>query len=416
MHAPEPTAATPGAISSNAFAYWPFTAYWLSRVFGTFAVQILAVAVGWTIYDITRDPLALGYVGLIQFLPSLVLVLFTGALADRYSRRKIMALCLAAEGLCGVLLLALALTGGLSVTPIYATVLVLGIARAFFAPALQALVPNLVPPQALASAISWNTSSWQLASIVGPVLGGLLYGVSAAAAFGTASVMIAAAIVCILIVPRQPRLTAPAEPAKDTLVAGFRYVFSHRIVLGAISLDLFAVLLGGAIALMPVYARDILEVGPWGLGMMRAAPGIGAIAVAALLVIRPITSHAGLAMFAAVAGFGLATIAFGLSVTPWLSIAMLAAMGATDMISVYVRETMIQLATPDDVRGRVNAVNMVFVGASNELGEFRAGAMAALIGAVPAVVFGGVGTLAVAALWAAWFPELRKVQRLDRLG
>lgn len=227
--------------------------------------------------------------------------------------------------------------------------------------------------------------------------------------------MIAAAGACILLVPKQPRRAAAAEPAWDALSAGFRYVFSNRIVLGAVSLDLFAVLLGGAIALMPVYARDILDVGPWGLGMMRAAPGVGALLVAGALVVWPVRSHAGLWMFLAVAGFGLATIAFGVSVTPWLSILMLAAMGATDMISVYVRETMIQLATPDDVRGRVNAVNMVFVGASNELGEFRAGVMAAAIGVVPAVVIGGVGSVAVAALWARWFPELRKVQRLDRL-
>lgn len=404
-----------GRGSSNAFAYRPYTFYWLSRVLGTFAVQILSVSVGWTVYDLTRDPLALGFVGLVQFVPSLVLVLFTGTVADRFSRRKIMGLCLAVEGLCALALLVLTLNAAHVVWPIFVTLFVLGVARAFFAPAMQALVPNLVPPHALASAVSWNTSSWQLASIIGPVAGGLLYGVSAPTAYGTAVVMIAAAGACILLVPKQPRRAAAAEPAWDALSAGFRYVFSNRIVLGAVSLDLFAVLLGGAIALMPVYARDILDVGPWGLGMMRAAPGVGALLVAGALVVWPVRSHAGLWMFLAVAGFGLATIAFGVSVTPWLSILMLAAMGATDMISVYVRETMIQLATPDDVRGRVNAVNMVFVGASNELGEFRAGVMAAAIGVVPAVVIGGVGSVAVAALWARWFPELRKVQRLDRL-
>ncbi len=200
------------------------------------------------------------------------------------------------------------------------------------------------------------------------------------------------------------------------LSAGLRYVFRTRLVLGAVSLDLFAVLLGGAVALMPIYARDILDVGPWGLGLMRAAPGVGALAVSAVLVLRPIRSRAGLWMFFAVAAFGAATVGFGLSVTPWLSILMLALLGATDMVSVYIRETLIQLATPDEVRGRVNAVNMVFVGASNELGEFRAGVVAALVGAVPAVVLGGLGTIAVAGLWARWFPELRRAQRLDQVG
>jgi MFS family permease len=404
------------APSANAFHYRSYAYYWVSRVLGTFGVQVVAVAVGWKVYDLTRDPLALGIVGLVQFLPSLALVLFTGTVADRFSRRKIMTLCLAAEFGCALALLLLAAGHTRDVWPIYLTLVVLGVARAFFSPAMQALVPNLVPPVALANAVAWNTSSWQLATILGPVAGGLLYGVSEYAAYGAAMVMFAAAAVLLLMIPRQPRGVPRDEAAWDTLSAGFRYVFRNRIVLGAISLDLFAVLLGGAVALMPAYARDILDVGPWGLGMMRAAPGVGAIAVAGLLALRPIRSHAGLWMFLGVAGFGVATIAFGVSVMPWLSIAMLAAMGATDMISVYVRETLIQLATPDEVRGRVNAVNMVFVGASNELGEFRAGVMAAMIGVVPAVVFGGVGTVAVAALWARWFPELRTAQRLDRIG
>ena len=343
-------------------------------------------------------------------------MLFTGAVADRYSRRKIMSLCLVAEFGCATALLLLALYDVPDVMPIYLTLLVLGIARAFFGPAMQALVPNLVPPVALANAIAWNSSSWQLATILGPVVGGLVYGFSESLAYGLAMTMFAVASALVLMIPRQPRHAARQEKSWETVSAGFRYVFSNRIVLGAISLDLFAVLLGGAVALMPAYARDILEIGPWGLGLMRAAPGVGAITVAAFLVWRPIRTNAGLWMFLGVAGFGAATIAFGVSVIPWLSIAMLAMMGATDMISVYVRETLIQLATPDEVRGRVNAVNMVFVGASNELGEFRAGGMAALIGVVPAVVFGGIGSIAVAGLWARWFPELRKAQRLDRIG
>lgn len=400
----------------NALAVPAFRLYWTSRVLATFAVQIISVSVGWRVYDITRDPLALGIVGLVQFVPALALVLVTGAAADRFPRRLIIALCLGTEFLCAGALLAFVVADLRTVMPVYGVLLVLGIARAFFGPATQALVPNLVPQTALANAIAWNTSAWQIATIVGPVAGGLLYGLSETVAFVTAAALFAGAILLILMVPRQPRMPkASEEPAWQMVSAGFRYVFTNRIVLGAISLDLFAVLLGGAVALMPAYARDILEVGPWGLGLMRAAPGVGAIAVAGLLAWRPITSHAGLWMFLGVAGFGLATIVFGVSVVPWLSIVMLAAMGATDMVSVYVRETMIQLATPDEVRGRVNAVNMVFIGASNELGEFRAGVMAAIIGVVPAVVVGGAGTLAVAGLWARWFPELRKVQRLDRL-
>ncbi|WP_075217214.1 MFS transporter [Mongoliimonas terrestris] len=399
--------------SVNAFAYRPFVYYWICRVLGTFGVQIVSVAVGWKVYDMTRDPLALGIVGLVQFLPALALVLFTGTVADRYSRRKIMALCIGAEAICTGILYWVSHVGLTVVWPIYLALMAIGVARAFFGPAMQALVPNLVPPQALANAVAWNSSSWQIATITGPVAGGLLYGLSEFAAYATAIAIFILAGIFILLVPKQPRHAITEERSWEAVSAGFRYVFTNRIVLGAISLDLFAVLLGGALALMPAYARDILDVGPWGLGLMRAAPGVGALAVAGLLAIKPIRSAAGLWMFAGVAGFGLTTVVFGLSVTPWISIVALALMGASDMISVYVRETLIQLATPDAVRGRVNAVNMVFVGASNELGEFRAGVSAAVIGIVPAVVFGGVGTIVVAGLWAKWFPQLRRAERLD---
>jgi MFS family permease len=278
---------------------------------------------------------------------------------------------------------------------------------------MQSVVPNLVPRVALANAIGWVSSSWQVAAIGGPVAGGLLYGLSEFVAFGTAVLLLAAAVGLMLALPRITITQQTKEPAWQAVSAGFRYVFSNRLVLGAISLDLFAVLLGGAVALMPVYASDILVLGPAGLGMMRAAPGVGAILVAAFLARFPIRAMAGVKMFLGVAVFGLATVVFGVSLTPWLSILCLGLMGAGDMISVYVRETLIQLATPDELRGRVSAVNMVFVGASNELGEFRAGSMAALIGTVPAVVFGGVGTLAVAGLWSVIFPDLRRAEKLD---
>ena len=378
-----------------------------------FAVQIVSVAVGWQVYDITRDPLDLGFVGLVQFMPSLVLVLVTGSVADHFERRAIMAICLAGEIACAAALLLVTLSGMREVWPIFAILLGLGIARAFIGPAVQSLLPNVVTAQELPTAIAWNSTAWHIATIGGPVIGGLLYGLSANIAYGTATgILVAALVLTTLIATLRPQ--EPGERASwSTVVAGFEYVWNNRILLGAISLDLFAVLLGGAVALMPAFARDILDVGPWGLGLLRAGPGIGAIVMAAYLAVRPIRDHAGTIMFVSVGAFGLFTVLFGLSSVPWLSIALLMLMGAADMVSVYVRETLIQLATPDDVRGRVNAVNMVFVGASNELGEFRAGVAAAWIGVVPAVVTGGLGTVAITLLWARLFPSLRRARHLD---
>ena len=400
--------------STNAFAHRPYLLYWLARLFATFAIQIVVVAVGWKVYDLTHDPMALGYVGLMQFLPAFLLVLVTwyGG-RSRFATPDHRRLLHHRSG--GGRLAVRAVVDGIAERcgRIYVILLVLGIARAFMGPAMQSVVPNLVPRAALANAIGWVSSSWQVAAIGGPVAGGLLYGISQFAAFGTAVVLLAAAVGLMLALPPITVAQQDKEPAWQAVSAGFRYVFSNRIVLGAISLDLFAVLLGGAVALMPVYASDILVLGPAGLGMMRAAPGVGAILVAAFLARFPIRAMAGVKMFLGVAVFGLATVVFGVSITPWLSILCLGLMGAGDMISVYVRETLIQLATPDELRGRVSAVNMVFVGASNELGEFRAGSMAALIGTVPAVVFGGVGTLAVAGLWSVIFPDLRRAEKLD---
>ncbi|WP_062210468.1 MFS transporter [Aureimonas sp. AU12] len=389
-----------------------FLRYWLARFAGAFATQIVSVSVGWQIYDLTRDPLDLGLVGLCQFLPALLLVLVTGTVADRFSRRWIMALALVAETLAAGLLLTLTFLDLVSPLPVFAILVMFGIARAFFGPAASSLVVNLVSKDELANAIAWNSSSWQIASIVGPVAGGLLYGLSSHLSYSVALVLFAvgAGLVLSIAAPAQRKAGEPAS--LETVVAGFRYIFREKVVLGAISLDLFAVLLGGAVALMPVFARDVLEVGPWGLGMLRAAPGVGALAVALWLAAHPVKDRAGLVMFAFVALFGAFTVLFGLSTAPWLSIVALALMGASDMISVYIREILLQLWTPDEVRGRVNAVNSVFVGASNELGEFRAGVMAALIGAVPAVVVGGVATMGVAAIWAYAFPGLRQARSL----
>lgn len=396
-----------------AFRHSSYLRFWAARFLTTFATQVVSVAVGWQVYDLSRNPFDLGLVGLIQFAPSLLLVLVTGAAADRFGRRLIMSLAILLEALCAAALLVLTLRGLTSVSQVFVVLAVFGIARSFFGPASASLVANLVPPEDFANAVAWNSSAWQTATIVGPVAGGLLYGLAPEAAYGFAAAMMVSAGVLILSIPKPQQHTETERPSLATIFAGFRYIRSEKIVLGAISLDLFAVLLGGAVALLPVYARDILDLGPWGLGLLRAAPGIGAIVVAVWLAGHPIRDHAGIVMFVFVGLFGLFTAIFGISTIPWVSITVLALLGAADMISVYIRETLIQLWTPDRVRGRVNAVNMVFVGASNELGEFRAGSMAALVGTVPAVVFGGIGAIGVAALWAWLFPELRKARRLD---
>jgi MFS family permease len=397
-----------------AFRNSSYFRYWLAKFIATFAVAVVSVAVGWQIYDLTRDPFDLGLVGLVQFFPSLLLVLVTGATADRYGRKTIMAVAAALEAACAAALLALTIGGLASPLPVFAVLFVFGVARAFYWPAAGALVANLVPAKDFANAVAWNSSAWQTASIVGPAAGGLLYGISAETAYGAAGAAMLASTLLILSIPAPPQAAETERPTLAALLAGFRYIWGEKVVLGAVSLDLFIVLLGGVVALLPVFARDILELGPWGLGLLRSAPGVGAIAVALWLSGNPVRDHAGLVMFACVALFGAFNFVFGLSTLAWLSIAMLALAGAADMISVYVRETLIQVWTPDRLRGRVNAVNMVFVGASNELGEFRAGTMAALIGTIPAVIFGGAGAVGVAFAWAWLFPQLRDIRRLDR--
>ncbi len=408
--------AEPSTDHWGAFRHRGFRLFWLSRLFATFATQILSVAVGWQIYDLTRDPFDLGLVGLVQFTPALLLVLVTGTVSDRYNRRRIVAICQFVEAACGLALLVLTLGGAISPGWIFAILAVFGTARAFMNPAASSLIPNLVPERDLAGAIAISSSAWQIAIIVGPVVGGLLYGLAAATPYAVAVGLLVIAGGLVSLVPKPPQKTTPEPPNWSTVIAGFRYVWHEKIVLGAISLDLFAVLLGGATALLPAYARDILHTGPWGLGLLRSAPGIGAIAVALYLAARPVRDHAGVIMFVTVGLFGAFTLVFGVSNAVWLSVVALALAGGADMVSVYIRETLMQLWTPDAVRGRVNAVNAVFVGASNELGEFRAGTVAALIGVVPAVVVGGLGTLAVAGIWAWAFPMLRRARRLDRRG
>jgi len=400
------------SAGAGAFRHAGFRHYWIARFLGSFSAQTIGVSVGWQVYDITRDPFDLGIVGLALFLPAFLLVLVTGAVADRFNRVLIMMVCMAGEGLCALALLMFTVMGEQRVVPIFCALVVLGTLRAFFGPAQQSLMPSLVPEEDFASAIAWGTSSWQIATVVGPVAGGLLYGIAPEAAYITSFVLLTFAAAMSIRVPARGH-TARERPSLKTVVAGFHYIWKEKIVLGAISFDLFAMLLGGASALLPVYARDILTVGPWGLGLLRAAPGIGSILVAALLLRHPVKDHAGVIMFVCVALVGFFIAVFGASTEVWLSVLALGLMGGFDMVSVYIRETLIQLGTPDAVRGRVNAVNMVFVGASNELGELRAGLSAWAFGAVPAVIIGGAATIGVSVLWWYWFPQLRKARHLQ---
>jgi MFS family permease len=402
----------------SAFAYTSFRLYWMARFLNGFATQIISVAVGWQIYDETRNAFLLGLVGLVQFAPALVLVLVTGTVADRYNRRMVLAVSIALEAFCVAALAAFwmlhagRLGGQGIVWPVFVILTLFGIARAFLTPAVQSLAANLVPRESFPNAVAWNSSAMQASFTIGPAVGGLLYGISSLVPYAVAFALFGAAAVSTLLIPKPPQKTTSEPRSIETMLAGFRYIWSNPVVLGAISLDMFAVLLGGATALLPVFARDILDVGPWGLGFLRSAAGVGALVMVAWLVRNPIRDNAGKVMFACVAVYGLAILVFGLSTTLWLSLPALFVMGAADMVSVNVRSTLIQLATPDDLRGRVSAVNSVFIGASNEVGEFRAGTMAAFIGAVPAVVIGGAGTLVITALWARLFPALYNKRRL----
>jgi MFS family permease len=399
--------------SYAAFKHRDFTLYWLARFLAAVALQMQAVAVGWQVYDVSRDPLDLGLVGLVTFLPAILLLLVTGHVADRFDRRLVIMICYAIEAVCAAALLALVLDGLKAVWPIFLVVFGVGTARAFASPAVQAFMPNLVPVEDFSSALAWNSTAWQIATVGGPAIGGLLYALGPEIVYGTGTgFLIFAAVLMAMMRFRRVRTTL--EPASwDTLVAGIRFIWSKQVILGAISLDLFAVLFGGATALLPIFARDILEIGPWGLGMLRSAPALGAVLVAVVLAHRPVRHKAGRTLLIAVAVFGAATIVFGFSTSIWLSLAMLIVLGAADMISVFVRQSLVLMRTPDEMRGRVNAVNMVFVGASNEVGEFESGVVAAWFGAVASVIIGGVCTMAVAGLWASWFPALRRVNRLD---
>jgi MFS family permease len=389
-----------------------FALYLASRVPTMLAVQIQTVAVGAQVYGLTHNPLDLGLVGLSQFLPFLVCVLPAGQLADRVDRRLILAACLLLELVCSIALVVFSVHGLTSAWPIFAVMVPFGVARAVMSPAAQAVLPNLVSREQFASAVALNSSLWQFTTIVGPAVGGYLYaGLGPSMAYTMTAVMMAAGLWAVLAMRTPPQTRSDRGVTLRSVGEGLAFVWRRRPVLGAISLDLFAVLFGGAVALLPAFATDVLHVGPQGLGWLRAAPGMGAALMGAWLTVRPIRQRAGFAMFAGVAIFGLATIVFGLSRSFVVSMCALAVLGAADMVSVFVRHLLVQLETPDDMRGRVGAVSSMFIGASNELGEFESGLTAAWWGLVPAVVVGGAMTLVVVVVWVALFPQLRKLDR-----
>ncbi len=378
-----------------------------------FASQMQDIAIGWFVYSETNSALSLGFVGLAQFGPILLLAALAGDVADHKDRKVIAGLCNFGQILCSLAMFGFAYVPTLGVLPIYGCLVGLGICRAFSAPALSSILPNLVEKEQFSRAVAVSSSAFQIANIAGPAAGGLLfaligkfifllaaafYGVAAAAIFGLPKLHIQAA---------DPTLTTAQR-----MLAGAKYVFSNKMVLGALSLDLFAVLLGGVTALLPIYARDILAVGPTGLGLLRGCPALGAAAIGLILSFMPVKRRVGVKMFACVAGFGVATIVFAVSSSVYVSVIALVLMGAFDMVSVVIRQTLVQIATPDAMRGRVTAINFIFIGASNQFGEFESGITAALFGAVPAALLGGIGTVVIVALWAVVFPELRKADTM----
>lgn len=397
-----------------AFRYFNFTLYAAGRFCVVAALEMQSVAVGWQVYEFTRRPLSLGYVGLVQFIPVIALFLVAGHVVDRFNRKTVLLLCTLGMAVCSALLIEITRLGTQNVRAIYAVLFLLGVVRVFNGPAGRSLLPVLVPDEVFPNAVAWNATVFQAATILGPAMGGVLY----AAFHGPAGVYATTLCVCLLAgatlmrIQVQPSTRVHQEVTAQTVLAGLHYIWTHKIILGSISLDLFAVLLGGSVALLPVYAREILHTGPWGLGMLRSAPGVGALVMAVALAYRPLRSRVGKVMLTCVAGFGVFTIIFGISRSMGVSLVALLVVGAADMVSVVVRGTLVQVATPDEVRGRVNAVDMIFIGASNELGEFESGLTAHLFGTVPAVIIGGTGTLAVVALWSWLFPDLRNADQL----
>jgi MFS family permease len=399
-----------------AFRYPNFRLFMAARFLLVAGIEMQSVAVGWQIYEITRRPLDLGLVGLAQFLPGLIFFLVGGHVADRFDRRRVLLGCYTSFALCSLALLAITLRGLHGVAPVYMVLVGMGFIRVFNGPAGQAFAPLLVPSEVFPSAAAWGSSIFNAGTILGPVIGGVLYALrgNPIAVYVTAATALTASVLLMLAIRVEGVQQLSRGRDWKTVMAGFEYVWRNKLILGTTTLDLFAVLLGGAVALLPVFAREILHSGPRGLGLLRASPGVGAALMALVLAYVPLRRRAGVKMLCCVAAFGTATVVFGLSRNLYLSMCALFFVGAADMVSVIVRSTLVQLATPDEMRGRVSAVNMLFIGTSNEFGQFESGVTAQWMGAVPAVIAGGVGTIVVVALWSWLFPALRKVDYLTQ--
>jgi MFS family permease len=387
-------------------------AYYLSaRVLGTLAVQMQSVAIGWQVYEITGNLFDLGLIGLAQFAPFLALILFAGHAADRYNRRNIIAICMGVQLLCSLLLLGFTLSGSHVVWPVFAILVLFGSARAFMMPATQAILKNMVPIYSFSQAVALSSSTFHVAVIAGPVLGGVLYLAGPRTVYIASAALLLLSVILMSRTKSAPQAVNTAPASWHTVLEGLRFVRSRPIVLGAISLDLFAVLFGGATALLPAYARDVLHAGPTGLGLLRTAPGAGAALCSVMLAMTPIRRHVGAFMFGGVALFGAATLVLGATTSFAIALGALFLLGVGDMVSVYIRHLLVQFETPDEIRGRVSAVNSVFIGASNELGEFESGLTAGWFGLVRAILLGGAATLAVTGIWAFAFPVLSRMDR-----
>ncbi len=412
------------SVSSDSYSLFKqrdFMLYMVARLFANLGVQMQTVAVGWAVYSKTSQPLDLGLVGLSQFAPFVLLVLPAGHFADHHDRRRIVVGCLALHAVCALILGLFTLIDLASIWPIFAAMTLLGSARAFIMPAAQALLPNMVPREHFGRAVGFNSSVYQLTTIVGPAIGGVLLIAGSLTVFIVVLTCTTIATLCALavrtngVVRRNESVAVIAEPDLKSLLSGLSFVRSKPAVLGAISLDLFAVLFGGSVALLPVYARDILHIGPSGLGLLRSAPGVGAVACAIWLTAKPINKHVGAWMFGSVAVFGLSTIIFGASTYFSLSLFALVILGASDMVSVFVRGYLVQVLTPDYIRGRVSAISSVFIGASNELGEFESGVTAEWFGTIRSVVIGGIATIGITMLWTKLFPAIRNMNQFPEV-
>jgi MFS family permease len=390
-----------------------FVQFWLARLCATTGYQMLALLIGWKVYEITGSAFDLGMVGLIQFLPAMVLTLLIGHAADRYDRRVIIRVAQGVYAVAAALITGAMLAGVLSRDLLFAAVFMTGCARAFEMPTAHSVIPALVPPRMLTRAIAAWTSANQVAVICGPAVGGFIYAVKPVAVSMLCTAFFLGSVTLVSLMRVQGRVASREPPTWRSALAGFDYIRSRKRLLGVISLDLFVVILGGATALLPIFAKDILVVGPIGLGLLRSAPAAGALLTSALLSRFPVERHIGAKMFAVVAIYGIATTVFGLSTSFPLSLAALAVLGASDALSVVIRFTLVQVETPDEMRGRVSAINYLFVGASNTLGEFESGTVAAWLGAVPSVLIGGIGSLLIAATWMGLFPDLRKIDRFE---